>query len=103
MDLGTIAAGKALAAVPSVHMPPHMTMVLGLAGAGLVVAYLISLWLHPNCMCRRCGGRGKVSGAFFTWGQRGCPRCHTTGMVPRLGTVLLGIGGRASVARSQAR
>ena len=49
--------------------------VLGLilAALGLVVAYGISLRLHPRMRHGRCKGSGEVKGSVFTWTHRKCP------------------------------
>ena len=55
----------------------------------LAIAYLISLWLHPHTMCRRCGGTGKVGGGLmFAYARGFCHKCGATGLVPRFGTLL---------------
>jgi hypothetical protein len=49
--------------------------VLGLilAALGLVVAYGISLRLHPRMRHGRCNGTGEVKGSVFVWTHRKCP------------------------------
>ena len=81
------AAGQAAAA----HAPGGAALLLAaLAAVGLV--YRVSLWLHPFRLCRRCGGSGVVSG-FFPGSRAHCGWCDR-GLVPRLGTRLLGLRGR---------
>jgi hypothetical protein len=80
---------------PAIHLTPMDDLILlGVAAtiaAAFLVAYLISLSINPFAMCRRCGGTGKVGGMFFSWGRNFCPWC-VNGLVPRLGTRMLGAG-----------
>jgi hypothetical protein len=46
---------------------------LALAALGLIIAYGISLWIHPRMRHGRCKGTGEVRGAVFTWTHRKCP------------------------------
>jgi hypothetical protein len=66
--------------------------VTGLAAAS-VLAYRVSLWLHPFTLCRRCGGTGVTAG-FFPWSRAFCRKCDGHGLVPRLGTIAVGLWGR---------
>ncbi len=58
----------------------------------LVVGYLISLKIHPETYCRRCGGSGRNRGSTKQRSGR-CKRCGGTGRKPRLGNRMLGRGG----------
>jgi hypothetical protein len=51
-----------------------------------LVAYVISLKLHPNTNCHRCKGTGKNRGEIFTSSHRQCTYCGGTGRIPRWGT-----------------
>jgi hypothetical protein len=92
----------ALAHAASRHAPAAHTLgrpalwlaVIGLAAA-CVAVYRVSLWLHPFTMCRRCGGSGIITG-FLPWSKAFCRKCNGRGLVPRLGTMAAGLGGRYS-------
>jgi len=87
------AAGSQL---PVPHLDFSLILGLFLLGTVVVIAYVVSLYLHPHVMCRRCGGTGKVSGGFvFTYARSFCLKCGATGLVPRLGTRLLLDRGRS--------
>lgn len=80
---------------PAAHAPGHATLwlaVTGLAAAWFAV-YRVSLWLHPFTLCRRCGGSGITAG-FLPWTRAFCRKCDGRGLVPRLGTMTVGLGGR---------
>ena len=55
------------------HGSPGMLLAI-FAGLG-VVAWLISLALHPFKVCRACGGSGRHQGAMFPWSHRQCAVC----------------------------
>lgn len=90
---------KATEQTAGLHLTPHGILVLALVLVLFLGVYRISLWLHPNARCRRCGGTGQVGGAFFTWSRAWCPKCGGSGMVPRLGTLMTGLAGRGQVRR----
>jgi ribosomal protein L40E len=77
------------------HGLSHVTLWLAVTGlaAASVVAYRVSLWLHPFTLCRRCAGTGITSG-FFPWSRAFCRKCGGRGLVPRLGTIAAGPWGR---------
>lgn len=54
-----------------------------------VIAYVISLKLHPETNCHRCKGTGRHWGAIFTYARRQCTYCGGNGRKPRLGTRIL--------------
>lgn len=58
-----------------------------------LVAYLISLRLHPMRRCHACKGSGKHSGALFRSSFRGCTSCGGNGRRARLGVNLFHRGG----------
>ena len=62
-----------------------------LAGLGLSVAYLTSLWLHPRMRHGRCNGTGEHRGTIFTWVHRKCPGCQS-GRIVRWGAGQFGTG-----------
>jgi DnaJ-class molecular chaperone len=41
----------------------------------IAVCYAVSLALHSNRRCRKCGGSGRQRAAMFTWGDRLCTTC----------------------------
>ena len=41
----------------------------------IAVCYVLSLALHSNRRCRKCGGSGRQRAAMFTWGDRLCTTC----------------------------
>lgn len=94
----TITTAAAAVASPHLHLSAHTIDVLVgvLVGVAVVclAAYRISLWIHPNRPCRPCGGTGKARGVIFTWARSRCRKCDGDGMVPRLGTLLIGGAGR---------
>jgi hypothetical protein len=92
MTITTTAAGAV--ASPHLHLSPHTIGVLAGLAVLCLVAYRISLWIHPNRRCRPCKGTGKARGVIFTWARSYCRRCDGDGMVPRLGTMLVGGAGR---------
>ncbi len=57
---------------------------LTIAAAGLAIAYLVSLRLHPRVSHRKCNGTGRHHGAIFTWTTRKCGRCDG-GRIVRFG------------------
>lgn len=49
------------------------------------VIWMVSLYVYPFRVCRRCGGTGHKRGS--TWRRLGlCPRCTGTGRSQRLGS-----------------
>jgi hypothetical protein len=66
-----------------------MTVLLAL-GAVVVVAYLISIRLHPLTTCRRCNGSSRHKGAVYSYGFRPCRRCKGAGSKRRLGARVFG-------------
>ena len=87
----SLALAHAAGQAAGVHAP-HGALLLAALAAGGCLAYRVSLWLHPFRLCRRCGGSGVVSG-FFPGSRAHCGWCDR-GLVPRLGTRLLGLRGR---------
>jgi hypothetical protein len=89
-------AAKATGRVAAPHLHLSLRAILVLAGLALLflAAYRISLWIHPNRRCRPCKGTGKARGVIFTWARSYCRKCDGDGMVPRLGTLLIGGAGR---------
>lgn len=74
-----------------------LVLVLPLAGklvvgAGAVVAYLISLQVHPHRECRKCGGTGRHRGWLFGFAQRPCASCAGQSRHRRTGNVILSPG-----------
>jgi DnaJ-class molecular chaperone len=57
-----------------------------------VVAWLISLRLHPFRRCPACNGTGRHNGAIFGYSHRRCRRCAGGGRQHRQG-VLWGAAG----------
>lgn len=51
-----------------------------------VVAYLLSLLLHPNRGCHTCKGGGRHRGSIFQYAERYCRSCNGSGQHPRWGT-----------------
>jgi len=41
----------------------------------IAVCYAVSLALHSNRRCRKCGGSGRQRAAMFWWGDRLCTTC----------------------------
>ena len=80
------------------HLPWRALALLAVIGA---VVYVLACVFEPNVACRRCGGRGYVSGVFggLTGGRRNthiCPRCHNAKQHVRFGARVMNIGrGRA--------
>lgn len=72
-------------------------------GAILLVAYLVSLRLHPMRRCRPCKGTGRHFGAVFKSSHRGCTSCGGNGRRARLGVNLLHRGGLVWGERAPAR
>jgi hypothetical protein len=83
----------------TVHLTPRLILGIAVVVIVLAVAYRVSLWLLPYVTCRRCDGTGKVRGFFFSWGRDFCPKCGGDGIVPRLGTCLLGASNRSRPPR----
>lgn len=52
---------------------------------GVIAAYLLALWLHPERDCPACAGGGKHRGVIFS-GRRQCKRCGGNGRQPKIGT-----------------
>lgn len=75
--------------VALVVLPPAMKVVVGVIA---LVAYLISLRLHPHFACRSCGGTGMHPGAVFGYAQRRCGTCGGTPRHRRLGNQILSPG-----------
>ncbi len=69
-----------------------MTTFLIVAGVVLLVGYRLSLTLHPYVNCRRCKGRSRHTGFFFSYARRPCHICFGSGTRQRLGARLLGLG-----------
>ena len=90
----TTTAASAAVATPHLHLSLHTIGVLVGVAVLCLAAYRISLWIHPNRKCHPCEGTGKVRGVIFTWARSHCRKCDGTGMVPRLGTLLIGGTGR---------
>ena len=86
------------AASPHLHLSAHtigvLVGVLAVLAVLCLIAYRISLSIHPNRPCRPCKGTGKARGVFFIWARSHCRKCDGDGMVPRLGTLLIGGAGR---------
>lgn len=61
-------------------------LALALVVTALVVAYRISVRLHPFTKCGTCRGSGKHFGAVFTSAHRPCADCSGTGRKPRRGS-----------------
>jgi hypothetical protein len=61
------------------------TMVLLIVIAAVVGGYILSLRLHPNTKCPRCGGKGIHRGVVFSYATRACSKCGGRGIRPRLG------------------
>lgn len=80
-------------AAAAIHTAPTADLALWAAAllTLVAVAYLISLWLKPMTLCRRCGGNGTVGGFLFSYARSWCPKCGGQKLVPRLGTRLLGL------------
>jgi hypothetical protein len=59
---------------------------LGVVGVLVVIVLVwqLSVRVGPYRKCWRCGGSGHVGGLFG--GRRKCPRCKTTGLLPRIGS-----------------
>jgi hypothetical protein len=91
LALARAASQHASAAHVSGHAVPWLA-VIGLAVVGFA-AYRVSLWLHPFTLCRRCGGSGITAG-FLPWTRAFCRKCDGRGLVPRLGTMTVGLWGR---------
>lgn len=79
---------------PHLHLTLHDILILAGVAVLCLAGYRISLWIHPNRRCRPCGGTGKARGVIFTWARSYCRKCDGDGMVPRLGTLLIGGAGR---------
>jgi len=47
-----------------------------LAAIGLLIAYFLSLRVHPRMRHGSCNGTGEHRGAVFTWVHRKCPGCQ---------------------------
>ena len=61
------------------------TGILTLAGAGLLVAWIVSLLLHPFTACSSCKGTPRSYGAIATRSFRLCPACGGSGRQLRIG------------------
>ncbi|GAA4522464.1 hypothetical protein GCM10023191_101720 [Actinoallomurus oryzae] len=61
-------------------------LALAVLVAVLVVAYRISVHLHPFTKCSTCRGSGKHFGAVFKSAHRPCDACRGTGRKPRRGS-----------------
>jgi hypothetical protein len=59
--------------------------ILTLAGAGLLVAWIVSLLLHPFTACSSCRGTPRSYGAVATRSFRLCPACGGSGRQLRVG------------------
>jgi hypothetical protein len=64
--------------------PTGSTMLL-LAGLGLLVAWMLSLLLHPFRACSSCKGTPRVYGAVATRSFRLCSSCGGSGRRLRAG------------------
>ncbi len=55
----------------------HGKLAPSLVSYGVIIAicYAVSLALHSNRRCRKCGGSGRQKAAMFTWGDRMCTTC----------------------------
>jgi DnaJ-class molecular chaperone len=62
-----------------------VTALTVLAVVGALAWWQVSLRIHPNRTCGRCGGKGEVFGSFFGTVRGPCSRCRGTGKVPRRG------------------
>jgi hypothetical protein len=75
-----------------------------IAAVGLLIAYLLSLRVHPRMRhtgFRGCGGSGEHRGAIFTWTHRRCPGCQG-GRIIRWGAGQFGAGHiQAEASRSK--
>lgn len=58
--------------------------VAALVAAG-IIAYAVSLRIHPWRKCHWCKGRGKHDDRIFTWAHGLCSHCGGSGHWPRLG------------------
>jgi hypothetical protein len=63
-----------------------------LTGLVVLVAYLISLQLHPHFTCRSCGGTGMHPGRVFAFAHRRCGTCGGTPRHRRFGNMVLSPG-----------
>ncbi|OZM83724.1 hypothetical protein [Pseudonocardia sp. MH-G8] len=61
------------------------TTLVTLAGAGLVVAWLLSLLLHPLTACSACKGTPRSYGVLASRSFRLCPACGGSGRQLRIG------------------
>jgi len=66
--------------------------ILIIAGAVLVLGYLLSLVLHPYARCSTCKGSPRHYGSIFSRAFRLCSACGGSGRERRLGARILGIG-----------
>lgn len=81
---------------------PDLVLLFG--GAIVVVAYILSLYLHPYTQCGRCKGTSIHKGAVFGGAHRRCHKCSGTGRRQRLGAMVLKIGDpRRSTSRFHPR
>lgn len=71
------------------HFTPQVIAGLAVLAALLAAGYWVSLRLRPYTVCRRCRGEGTIRGIVFTRARAFCAECGGTGLVPRLGTILL--------------
>ena len=95
--------GTGLQVPAGIHVTPRLILGIAVVVTALAVAYRVSLRLRPHVTCRKCHGTGKVKGVFFTWARGWCPKCGGDGVVPRLGTCLLGAANRPRAPRRTTR
>jgi DnaJ-class molecular chaperone len=69
-------------------------MELALLVASALLVYVVSALLHPYVKCETCDGKGKHSGALFSYASRPCHRCSGTGQKQRLTAAVIGVGKR---------
>lgn len=66
------------------------TVPLKVIGAvAAILAYLISLRIHPHRDCRKCGGTGRHRGWLFGFSHRPCSECGGQSRHRRTGNVIL--------------
>ena len=68
----------------------------------IAVCYALSLALHSNRRCRKCGGSGRQRAAMFTWGDRLCTTCGGQGRHRRWGVQLFYPSSKTRAERGRA-